>query len=88
MFCADHYGYITGDEAERIVSETIKEALRWKARLYETFRRHTPDIDTAAKEVTTALYQEMPGYFVAPEIIEGVFKQIFKYIAKTSEAQR
>ena len=62
--------------------------MRWKAHLYGTFRCHTTDIDTAAREITTALYEEMPGYFVAPEIIEGVFKQIFKYIAKTSEAQR
>jgi len=88
VFCADHYGYITGDEAETIVSETIKEALRWKAQLYETFRRNAFDIDSAASEITSSLYEKMPGYFIAPEIIEGVFKQMFKYIAKTSEAQR
>ena len=88
VFCADHYGYITGDEAETIVSETIKEALGWKARLYETFSRNANDIDSAAREITSSLYQEMPGYFIAPEILEGVFKQIFKYIAKSSQAQR
>jgi 2-aminobenzoylacetyl-CoA thioesterase len=88
VFCADHYGYITGDEAGTIVSETIKEALRWKTQLYETFKRNAFDIDSAAREITSSLYEEMPGYFIAPEIIEGVFKQIFRYIAKTSEAQK
>ena len=88
VFCADHYGYITGDEAGTIVSETIKEALRWKAHLYETFKSNAFDIDSAAREITSSLYEEMPGYFIAPEIIEGVFKQIFRYIAKTSEAQK
>jgi len=88
MFCADHCGYITGDEAQTIVSETVKEALKLKAHLYQTFRRNAFDIDSAAWEITRSLYREMPGYFLAPEILAGVFKQIFKYIAKTSEAQR
>jgi glyoxylase-like metal-dependent hydrolase (beta-lactamase superfamily II) len=87
LFCADHYGYITGDEAQTIVSDTIEEASRWKARLLESFRRNAGDIDAAAREITSSIYQEMPGYFIAPEILEGVFKQIFKYIAKSSEPQ-
>ena len=73
VFCADHYGYVTGDEAQTIVSETIKEALGWKARLYETFTRNALDIDSAAREITSSFYQEMPGYFIAPGILEGVF---------------
>jgi hypothetical protein len=27
----------------------------------------------------------MPGYFIAPDILEGVFKQMLKYTAKTLE---
>ncbi len=88
LFCADHYGYITGEEAGTAVSETIEEALKLKALLYETFRRNAPDIDAAAAEITSSFYRQTPGYFIAPEIFEGVFKQIFKYIAKTLEAQR
>ncbi len=87
VFCADHYGYITGDEAEGIVSETIKEALKMKALLYETYRRNPLDIDSAARETTSSFYQQMPGYCIPPEILESVFKQMFKYIAKTSQAQ-
>jgi hypothetical protein len=87
LFCADHYGYITGEEAKTVVSETIEESLKLKELLYETFRRNA-DIDRAARETTSSFYQQMPGYFIAPEIFEGVFKQIFKYIAKTLEAER
>jgi len=87
LFCADHYGYITGDEAQGIVSKTIEEASRWKARLFEVYRRNASDIDAGAREITSYFYQEMPGYFLAPEILEGVFKQILRYIAKSSQPQ-
>ena len=86
VFCADHYGFITGEEAGRVVFDGIKEASTWKTQMYETFRRNACDIDAASKEITTAFYREMPGYFLEPEILEGVFKQTFRYIARTLEA--
>lgn len=82
--CHEHYGYITGQEAQTIVVDSIREALNMKERLYEVFRRN-PDIDSAVKEIASAFYEEMPGYFLAPELREGAFKQIFKHIAKTLE---
>jgi len=88
LFCADHYGYITGEEAKTVVSRTVEESLKLKTLLYETYRRNASDIDEAAREITSSFYQQMPGYFIAPEIFEGVFKQIFKYIAKTPETER
>ena len=65
VYCADHYGYVTGDEAETIVFDTIEQALRWKARLLEVFTRNGSDVDAAAREITSSFYQEMPGYFLA-----------------------
>jgi glyoxylase-like metal-dependent hydrolase (beta-lactamase superfamily II) len=88
LFCADHYGYITAEEAATVVSDTIRESLKLKALFYETYQRHASDIDGAAREITSSFYRQMPGYLIAPEIFEGVFKQIFKYIAKTLEAGR
>jgi len=84
ILCADHYGYVTGNEAETFVSDTIREALALKKLLYDTYRLH-PDIDTAAKMVTALFFKEMPNYFLAPEILEGVFKQTFKYVARNPE---
>ena len=86
VFCADHYGFITGEEARRVVSDGIREASTLKMQVYEIFRRNASNIDAAAKEITTAFYSEMPGYFLEPEILEGVFKQTFKYIQRTLEA--
>jgi glyoxylase-like metal-dependent hydrolase (beta-lactamase superfamily II) len=86
VFCADHYGFITGEEAGNIVSGGLREASAQKTQMYETFRRNDSDIDAAAKEMTTGFYREMPDYFLAPEILEGVYKQTFKYIAKALQA--
>ena len=83
LLCADHYGYITGEEAARFVSKTASEGLEWTARLIDCLGRHNADIESAAKEITATLYIKMPGYFIAPDILEGVFKQVLKYIVKT-----
>jgi glyoxylase-like metal-dependent hydrolase (beta-lactamase superfamily II) len=81
--CLDHSGHITGEEAERFADITLEEALRWKAYLEEVYRKHNGDIDAAAKEITAYFCKRMPGYFIAPEILEMVFKHMVKYIGKT-----
>jgi len=80
--CADHYGYITGDEAAHFTELTIEEGLKWKAMMEDLFRRHGGNIDLAGKAVTDYLFQQMPDYFVARDIMEGVFRQMLKFIAK------
>lgn len=82
-FCADHYGYITGEEASQCVPRTIEEGRKWKAYLEDHYRRHGGDIESAGKEITDFFYDEMPGYFLSRDILEMVFKQMLKYIAKT-----
>ena len=81
--CLDHYGYMTGEEAQRFTDLTFEEGLRWKAYMEELYRKHGGDIDAAGKEITASLYKRMPGYFIAPDILEMVFKQMLKYIGKT-----
>ena len=83
IFCADHYGFITGDEAATIVDKTIQEGRKWKAYLEDYYRKNGGDIDASAKAINDFFYKEFPGYFIAPDILEGVFKQMFKFIAKT-----
>jgi len=83
IFCADHYGYITGDEAATVVDKTIQEGRKWKAYLEEYYRKYGGDIDASAKAINDLFYKEFPGYFIAPDILEGVFKQMFKFVAKT-----
>jgi 2-aminobenzoylacetyl-CoA thioesterase len=83
LFCADHYGYITAEEARTVVPESIVEASNMRDALIESLRRNGNDIDAAAKESASAAYEQMPGYFLAPEILEGVLKQTLKYIVKS-----
>jgi glyoxylase-like metal-dependent hydrolase (beta-lactamase superfamily II) len=83
LFCADHYGYITAEEARTVVAESIVEASNMRDALIEALRRNGNDIEAAAKESTSAAYEQMPGYFLAPEILEGVLKQTLKYIVKS-----
>jgi 2-aminobenzoylacetyl-CoA thioesterase len=81
--CADHYGYITGEEAGKFIDMTIGEALKWRDILEDFHRDSGGDLDAAGKAITGFFYEKMPDYFIAPDILEGVFKQMLKYLAKT-----
>ena len=80
--CGDHYGYITGDEASTFLDLTFKEGVKWKAVAEDTYRRHGGDIDAAGKAIADYFYNLMPDYFIRREILEGVFKQMLKFISK------
>jgi glyoxylase-like metal-dependent hydrolase (beta-lactamase superfamily II) len=80
--CGDHYGYITGDEASRFLDLTFMEGLKWKVVMEDTYRRHGGDIDAAGKAITDYFYKQMPDYFIQRDILEGVFKQMLKFISK------
>jgi glyoxylase-like metal-dependent hydrolase (beta-lactamase superfamily II) len=81
-YCADHYGYITGEEAAKFIDLSIAEGRRWKAELENCYRKHGGDVDAAAKAITDDFYQLNPGYFIAKDILEGVFKQMLKFTGK------
>ncbi|MGZ3578221.1 MAG: MBL fold metallo-hydrolase [Syntrophales bacterium] len=80
--CGDHYGYITGDEASTFLDLTFQEGVRWKAVMEDTYRRHSGDIDAAGKAISDYFYNQMPDYFIRRDILEGVFKQMLKFISK------
>lgn len=81
---ADHYGYVTGDEAADFVTVTDREARKLDAEMREIFRSRGGDIEAAAKAMNVVFFERCPDYFIAPEILEGVFKQMMKHIAKTA----
>ena len=80
--CADHYGYITGEEAGKFIDLSLEAGHKWKADLENYYQKYQGDIDAAGKAVTESFYHEMPDYFIAPDILEGVFKQMLKFIGK------
>ncbi len=64
------------------VNLTLREGRKWKAYMEDVYRRFNGDIDAAAKATNDYFYKEMPGYFIASDILEGVFKGMYKYISK------
>ncbi|NIS60367.1 MAG: MBL fold metallo-hydrolase [Proteobacteria bacterium] len=82
--CADHYGYVTGDEARNFISNTIEAARKHRTEMEEAYRR-TGDIDGSAEELTDSFYAENPDYFISREILEGVYRQMVRHIAKELE---
>ena len=79
---ADHYGYIVGNEARDYVRQTIAATRELRAGIEKAFRE-TKDVDQAARLLTDELYARHPDYFLAREIIVGVFGQMVKHIAKS-----
>lgn len=79
--CADHFGYVYGDEANDYISSSLDLATEELARLKDIYRRSF-DIDTAAREEASSFLEANPEYFLTLDIYEGVCRQKMKHIAK------
>jgi glyoxylase-like metal-dependent hydrolase (beta-lactamase superfamily II) len=85
-YCADHYGYVTGEEAREFIPKTIEMARKHRAELEEAYRS-TGDIDEAAKAMVNSFYDENRGYFLSPEIFIDVYRQMVRHIAGAMEGK-
>jgi len=85
-YCADHYGYVTGEEAREFISKTIEMA-RKKRTLMEEVYRSTRDIDVAAERLVSSFYDENKDYFLSPEIFIDVYRQMVRHIASAMEGK-
>ncbi|MEI7638510.1 MAG: MBL fold metallo-hydrolase [Syntrophus sp. (in: bacteria)] len=81
-YCADHYGYIAGEEARHYTRQTIEAASQLRAQIVEIYNK-SHDIESSAKLLTEELFRRHPDYFISKEIIAGVFGQMVKHIAKS-----
>jgi len=79
-YCADHYGYVIGEEARSFISETIKKAKAFRSLLEKAYLQ-TKDIDKAAQKVVDSFYRENPSYFLSSEIYFDVHRQMIRHIA-------
>jgi glyoxylase-like metal-dependent hydrolase (beta-lactamase superfamily II) len=84
--CADHYGYVTGEEARNYISRTIELAGERRAAMEEAYRR-TGNVESAAQELTASFFAQNPDYFVSREIYEGVYRQMIRHVAKALEGK-
>ncbi|MDI7258867.1 MAG: MBL fold metallo-hydrolase [Thermodesulfobacteriota bacterium] len=83
-YCADHYGYVIGEEAGKFIPLTIEMAKKKRAQMEEAYR-FTRDIDRAAKRLISSFYDENPDYFLSPEIFLDVYRQMVRHIASVME---
>jgi glyoxylase-like metal-dependent hydrolase (beta-lactamase superfamily II) len=86
LYCADHYGYVTGEEAKTFIPKTIEMAKQNRALMEEVYRS-TRDIDLAAKQLVSSFYDENPYYFLSPEIFLDVYRQMVRHIANVIEGK-
>ena len=78
--CADHYGYVTGDEARDFIARAIELAHGHRRKMEHLYRR-TKDVNVAAKKMVNSIYAAHPDYFLSPDVLEGVYRQMVRHIA-------
>jgi 2-aminobenzoylacetyl-CoA thioesterase len=83
-YCADHYGYVTGEEARQFVPKTIEMAKKYRAEIEKAYRS-TGDIDKVAKAMVNFFCYENRDYFLSPEIVLGVYRRMVSHIASAME---
>ena len=82
--CADHYGYVAGDEARNFIARAIELAHGHRKKMEHLYRR-TKDVNVAAKKMVNSIYAVHPDYFLAPDVLEGVYRQMVRHIARCME---
>lgn len=82
--CADHYGYVAGDEAGDFIQDSIKAAKEHRAVIEEMYLR-TLDIQVTVRDMLKDFYGENPDYLIGPEVLEGVYSQMVRHIAGALE---
>jgi len=85
-YCADHYGYVMGEEAKEFIPKTIEMAKEKRAQMEEAYRS-TLNIDEAAKRLIGSFYNENPSYFLSPEIFFDVYRQMVRHLAGVMEGK-
>jgi 2-aminobenzoylacetyl-CoA thioesterase len=83
-YCADHYGYLTEEEAGEFVRKSIETAKKYRTEIENAYRT-TGDIDKVAKAMVDSFYYENHNYFLSPEISLEVYRQIVRHIASAME---
>jgi len=85
--CADHYGFVTGEEAGGFIGLTLDEARRLRGAMEEALERHGA-VEPAAQALTDDLYSRHPDYFMSPEITAGIFRQMIRHVADSPRRTR
>ena len=84
FLCADHYGYIVGEEAKNYIRESIQAARARRSEMEEVYLK-SRDTEIATRELVERFFKDNPDYLLTPEIFAGVYRQMLRHIAKELE---
>ena len=77
---ADHFGYITGDEAATYIRRSIRSAADYR-RLVEKIHHEERDQEKTVDRLMQMIIKKDPDQFLPREIMAGVTRQVVKHIA-------
>lgn len=83
FFCADHGGFVTGDEARRFIDDTITAARDFRILMERVYRR-SGSVEAATKRLVSLARAARPDYFLPVEIMEGVYMQMVRHVASAA----
>lgn len=84
--CADHYGYVTGEEARRFIPRSIELARDSRTEMEALYGR-TGDAEVVVNSLADSFYSENPEYFLSREIYVGIYHQVLRHIAEAMEGK-
>jgi len=80
MLCADHYGYITGEEAEHYIMRSKKATGQMIDALHLALQNET-GLESAAAQLVKHNFEQRPDYFVHPDILLSTYRNMLKQFA-------
>jgi len=80
MLCADHYGYITGEEAALYVKRSKSAAHQMIGQLHLALEK-AGGVEGAAAQLVRLHFERRPDYFVHPDILLGTYTHMLKQFA-------
>jgi glyoxylase-like metal-dependent hydrolase (beta-lactamase superfamily II) len=84
FMCADHYGYIIGEEAKNYIRESIQAARARRSEIEGVYLQ-SRDMEVATRELVERFYRDNPDYLLTPEIFAGVYHKMLRHIVKELE---
>jgi glyoxylase-like metal-dependent hydrolase (beta-lactamase superfamily II) len=85
MVCADHCGYVIGQEAGTYIRDAQISAAEFR-KLMERVYARIGDVDQAVEHLVEKTFEQRPDYFLPRDILTGVYKQMVRHIASEMEA--
>lgn len=80
IVCADHYGYVTGEEARGYIQDSCRQAAAERAWMENVYQK-SGSIEAAAKIITDAFLEKNHEHLTPPDLFEAVCRQTLRHIA-------